>query len=152
MFHLFAGNAGWSLWVPGACSAPCGQSGTAVATRKCRGPSECCPGEGKRTEVCTSPPCQGRWWWDRRLIISYTKRYSYMHNFRCHETHVPTHTHTHTHIYKHRVAEQYNRKCNNKNWMHTYCIAKEHACTYITYTQFSNMQLNTILEMHDWFT
>ena len=60
MIHLFAGDAGWSSWVPGACGAPCGQNGTAIATRKCRGPPECCPGEGKRTEVCTSPPCQGR--------------------------------------------------------------------------------------------
>ena len=45
MFNLFAGDAGWSLWVSGACSAPCGQNGTAIATRKCRGPSECCSRE-----------------------------------------------------------------------------------------------------------
>ena len=60
LYNLLAGDAGWSSWVPGACGAPCGQNGTAVATRICRGPSECCPGEGRRTEVCTSPPCQGR--------------------------------------------------------------------------------------------
>ena len=53
----YSGDATWASWVSGACSGPCGQKGTAVATRKCKGPSQCCPGERTRIENCTSSPC-----------------------------------------------------------------------------------------------
>ena len=52
-----SGDAVWSAWSSLACKAPCGQKGTTIATRKCRGPPECCPGEWKRIENCTSLPC-----------------------------------------------------------------------------------------------
>ena len=52
-----SGDAAWSSWTSGACTGPCGQKGTAVATRKCKGPSQCCPGQGTRIEGCTNAPC-----------------------------------------------------------------------------------------------
>ena len=55
--YTCSGDAGWSSWTPGVCGGPCGQNGTAVATRKCNGPSQCCCGKRTRTGNCTSAPC-----------------------------------------------------------------------------------------------
>ena len=113
MFNLFSGDAGWSLWVSGNCIAPCGQNGTAIATRKCSGPSHCCSGERDLTEVCTSPPCNhhyyGREDW-LSLIQNITVAYSVC-NFRCCEARMYAHTHTHTHNIHITSQWQNNRKC-----------------------------------------